>query len=151
KRLASGGTSVDNTVKVWDAISGQETLTLRAQNFGIPSVAFTPDGLELASASFDGAVRVWDARPWTPQLRIEQEARNWIHHLDAGVGIKAPVIERINQDTTVQADLRQEALKMAKRWQEDADWLNVMSWKVVARPDESPESYALALRQAEAA
>jgi len=151
KRLASAGTSLDKTVKVWDAISGQETLTLNGHTLGIPSVAFSPDGQQLASASFDGSVRLWDARPWTPQLRIEQEARNLIRYLNAGVGLKAAVIERISQDPMLQADVRQQAIEMTKRWQEDPRWLNLTSWSVVGRKDAAPESYALALRQAEAA
>jgi WD40 repeat protein/serine/threonine protein kinase len=118
KRLASAGASVDKTVKVWDTISGQETLTLKGHNLGFPGVAFSPDGLRLASASFDGTVRVWDARPWTPQLRIEQEARNLINHLDSKVGSKAKVIQIIEQDAALAAEVRQEALEMTRRWQE---------------------------------
>jgi WD40 repeat protein len=117
KRLASGGASVDKTVKVWDLTTGQETLTLKGHILGIPSVAFSPDGLEIASASFDGTVRVYDARPWTPQLRIEQEARNLISLLYANVALKTEVIQRIEQDTTLSTEVRQEALEMTKRWQ----------------------------------
>ena len=149
KRLAS--VSADKTVKVWDVISGQETLSLNGHALGVSCVAFSPDGLRLASGSYDSTVRVWDARPWTPQLRIEQEARNLIRHLYAGLGLKAAVIERIKQDPTLAADVRQQALKMTKRWQEDPRWLNLTSWSVVGRKDASPESYALALRQAEVA
>ncbi len=116
KRLASAGASVDKTVKVWDTISGQETLTLKGHNLGFPGVAFSPDGLRLAAASYDGTVRVWDARPWTPQLRIEEEARNLINHLYSKVGSKAEVIRKIEQDTALAAEVRQEALEMTKRW-----------------------------------
>ncbi len=118
KRLASAGSSVDKTVKVWDTISGQETLTFKGQTLGFPGVAFSPDGLQLAAASYDEMVRLWDARPWTPQLRIEQEARNLINHLYSKVGSKAEVIRRIEQDPSLTAELRQEALEMTKRWQE---------------------------------
>ncbi|MFI5461572.1 MAG: WD40 repeat domain-containing protein [Isosphaerales bacterium] len=57
KRIASA--CVDGTVKVWDATTGSETLTLRGGGDG---VAFSPDGGQLASASGQ-TVRVWDARP----------------------------------------------------------------------------------------
>jgi WD40 repeat protein/serine/threonine protein kinase len=116
ERLASAGGSVDKTVKVWDTISGQETLSLKGHTLGFPSVAFSPEGLRLAAASFDGMVRVWDARPWTPQLRIEQEARNLINHLDSKLGSKAKVIQIIEEDTALGAEVRQEALEMTKRW-----------------------------------
>ena len=48
RRLASG--SQDYTVKVWDAATGQEILTLK-KGFVVPvSVAFSPDGQRLAAA-----------------------------------------------------------------------------------------------------
>jgi WD40 repeat protein len=63
KRLASA--SSDRTVKVWDAGSGQEVLTLTGHTGTVCMVAFSPDGKRLASAGGDGAnpgeVKVWDA------------------------------------------------------------------------------------------
>jgi WD40 repeat protein len=60
KRLASG--SFDLTVKVWDAASGQEILTLRGHTKPARSVAWSPDGKRLASGSFDSTIKIWDAR-----------------------------------------------------------------------------------------
>ena len=48
KRLASAARD-DRTVKVWDAQTGQELLTLKG-TAGDDSVAFSPDGKRLASA-----------------------------------------------------------------------------------------------------
>jgi WD40 repeat protein/serine/threonine protein kinase len=59
KRLASA--SRDKTVLVWDASSGQTTLTYTGHADQVNSVAWSPDGTRLASASGDGTVRVWDA------------------------------------------------------------------------------------------
>jgi hypothetical protein len=148
QRLAS--CSADKTVKVWDTTSGQETLTLKGHTFGVPSIAFSPDGLRLASAGFDRTVRVWDSRPWNPRLRIEQEARNLISFLYSNVVLKAEVIQRIEKDTTLTTEVRQEALQMTKRWQEDPSPLIDSSLSVVARADSAPKDYALALRQADA-
>src|SRR6266849_6749878 len=59
KRLASA--SADGTVRVWDASSGQTTLTYIGHTDQVLSVAWSPDGKRLASASVDKTVRVWDA------------------------------------------------------------------------------------------
>ena len=60
QRLASA--SWDKTVKVWDARTGQEGLTLNGHTDCVWGVAISPDGQRLASASQDGTVKVWDAR-----------------------------------------------------------------------------------------
>src|SRR5436309_1884750 len=67
KRLASAGLS--NTVNVWDAGTGQETLTFNVER--IPYVfssrpyaqgmALSPDGKWLAGGSVDKTVKVWEA------------------------------------------------------------------------------------------
>ncbi len=59
QRLATA--SKDLTVKVWDAVSGQELLTLKGHTDTVNCVAFSPDGNRLASASSDGTVKIWDA------------------------------------------------------------------------------------------
>jgi WD40 repeat protein len=61
KRLASA--SEDKTVKVWDAQTGQELLTLKGHDGQVNSVAFSPDGHRLASGSQDGTVKIYDATP----------------------------------------------------------------------------------------
>ena len=58
-RLASA--SSDGTVRVWDAITGQELLTPSpATRTTSDAVAFSPDGRRLASAGDDRTVQVWD-------------------------------------------------------------------------------------------
>jgi len=69
KRLASA--SDDQTVKVWDATSGQEMLTLKGHTNGVNAVAFRPDGKRLASASEDGTVKVWDASSGQETLTLK--------------------------------------------------------------------------------
>ena len=49
KRIVTG--SGDKTVKVWDAGTGQETLTLKGHTGMVSSVAFSPDGKRIVTGS----------------------------------------------------------------------------------------------------
>jgi WD40 repeat protein/tetratricopeptide (TPR) repeat protein len=58
--IASG--SQDNTVKVWDARTGQELRTLKGHTNPVTSVVFSSDGGRIVSSSEFGPVKVHDAR-----------------------------------------------------------------------------------------
>jgi WD40 repeat protein/serine/threonine protein kinase len=148
-RLASA--SGDKTVKVWEARTGQELLTLKGHTGMVQGVAYSPDGRRLASASQDNTVRVWDATSLTPQMLIEREARGLVQFLFAKLLLRSDVLAGIREDATISEPVRQEALKLAEAFREDALALNNASWAVVRQPGADPAAYQRALRQAEAA
>jgi WD40 repeat protein len=51
----------DRTVKLWDAVTGQELATLKGHGDTVLSVAFSPDGKTLATGSGDHTVKLWRA------------------------------------------------------------------------------------------
>ena len=63
--------SDDVTVRVWDAVTGQELRRLEGHEYRVKSCAFSPDGLRIVSASDDQTVRVWDAETGQEQRRLE--------------------------------------------------------------------------------
>ncbi len=69
KRIISG--SDDQTVKVWDAATGQELLTLKGHVKSVNSVAISTDGKRIISGSDDQTVKVWDAGTGQNLLTLE--------------------------------------------------------------------------------
>jgi WD40 repeat protein len=59
QRLASA--SDDQTVKIWDSVTGKDLFTLKGHAGRVEGVAFSPDGQRLASASDDQTVKIWDS------------------------------------------------------------------------------------------
>src|SRR6266705_1115385 len=58
-RIASGGE--DGTVQVWNAATGERTLTYQLYAGSLHSVTWSPDGTRIAFTSQDNSVQVWDA------------------------------------------------------------------------------------------
>eukprot|EP01051_Picozoa_sp_SAG22_P031348 SAG22_NODE_12648_length_434_cov_1.997015_1_plen_137_part_10 len=53
--------SMDKTVRIWSAITGECERTLEGHSGSVWSAEFSPDGLKIVSASSDETVRVWNA------------------------------------------------------------------------------------------
>ena len=52
----------DNTVRLWDPITSNETATLKGHKERINTLAFSPDSALLASGSADDSIILWDVR-----------------------------------------------------------------------------------------
>ena len=48
-------------IKIWDAITGKDLLTLSGHEATIWSLSYSPDGTRIASGSVDKTIRIWDA------------------------------------------------------------------------------------------
>jgi WD40 repeat protein len=69
KTVASG--LGDNTVRLWDAATGEERQKLEGHNNLVTAVAFLPDGKTVASGSGDKTVRLWDAATGEERQKLE--------------------------------------------------------------------------------
>jgi WD40 repeat protein len=74
-RIASA--SADQTVKVWDAMSGSEIATFRGHTDMVRSVAYSPNGSRIASASRDHTVKLWDVSSGTEIATLKGHT-NWV-------------------------------------------------------------------------
>ena len=61
RRMATAGG--DRRVKLWDAETGWEVLSLQGPYPTFQAVAFSSDGCLLAAGGGDGTVRLWDGTP----------------------------------------------------------------------------------------
>jgi WD40 repeat protein len=85
RRIAGAGTppidgdgpSGSGEIKVWDAETGRELLTLQGHTGEVSNVAFSPDGQRLASGAFlDPTLRVWDAQTGQQLLVLKGRGSN---------------------------------------------------------------------------
>jgi hypothetical protein len=149
RRLATA--SWDRTVKVWDAQTGQEAITLKGHTGWVEGVAFSPDGQHIASASDDRTVKVWDATPPSAESNLQFQAVSYLRFVAETVGLKDEMIRQIRQTPTLSEPVREQTLALARDYREVPARLDAASWSVVSRAWARPGVHALALRQAEAA
>jgi WD40 repeat protein/serine/threonine protein kinase len=103
----------DLAVRIWDALSGQELITLPSP-YGLEHVVMSPDRMQLAGAAGDGTVKIWNAYPMTAKRSIQREARSIVAFLFNQRLSEADVLSRIHADVTVSDEVKHEAMALAK-------------------------------------
>src|SRR5262249_22565135 len=58
KRLAAG---FNQNIRLLDTATGKEAAQIKVEQFGVNSIAFTPDGKSLVTRSYNNRIQVWEA------------------------------------------------------------------------------------------
>ena len=75
-RIAAG--SIKGDVKIMDVSNGNLLATLGGHNARVVDVEFCPANKFIASSSFDGSVRIWNAQNFNSQAVILREHGSWV-------------------------------------------------------------------------
>jgi len=158
KRIISG--SGDNTIKVWDAATGAELMTLRVAD-DPSSITISPDGKTIAAGiyDYDNNIKLWEsttpAGGYEPRWNAKSTRKvvdDLVDELYKETGFYSEVIDKLNADKTLAEPVRKVALQIANsRLWEDTRKLIKQSWEVVSSPGGQIEAYRLALGKAEMA
>jgi WD40 repeat protein len=63
--------SKDNTIRIWNVVSGAETAKMEGHADAVGSVAFSPDGKLIGSGCNDNTVRIWDVASGAETAKME--------------------------------------------------------------------------------
>jgi WD40 repeat protein/tRNA A-37 threonylcarbamoyl transferase component Bud32 len=108
-----GGERFDDVVKIWDALTGQEILTLHGPPAQGPCVTFDPDGRRLATSG-DLEVAVWEEAPLAAELHEQRQATSLVKFLFARGLTREAVSAHVRDDRTIDDALRRRALTLVE-------------------------------------
>ena len=72
--------SHDETVRLWDPVTGSQTMSFTSDSGYFWAVMFSPDGTKLAAGADQGRVHMWNAAPITREparIRARQATETW--------------------------------------------------------------------------
>src|SRR5438105_3743073 len=70
--------SADQTIRLWDAATGQQTRTLEGHTASIGGISFSADNRLLASKSDDETVRLWDLDTWQQVALLNESSSGFV-------------------------------------------------------------------------
>ena len=108
-------------VKLWDVVTGQEILTVRHRSAFANDIAYSPDGLRLATADADRRITLWDAAEPLATMSPDRQARSLVgHHFNRTPTPPLAEVERIiRADPSIDEPLRVSALARASEMARD--------------------------------
>lgn len=153
RRIVSAGFD-DSLVRLWDLESGEELLALRGHRSGVRSVTFSPDGLSIASVSFDGKVAIFESvgsKDQSPIRNVVNRAAILVERLFDRFQFVDEVLDAIRSRDDLDLNLRDMALDIAARHGNDALLLFQQGWAVVIASNDDLSAYEFARRKLYAA
>jgi WD40 repeat protein len=69
-----GGDTGDSTARLWDVASGREIRRFKGHSDGVSSVAFSPNGKQIATGGHDKTARLWDVASGREVRRLQGHA-----------------------------------------------------------------------------
>jgi tetratricopeptide (TPR) repeat protein len=157
RRIATG--SGDESVRLWDAVTGQELLLLKRSKDGfgmgrVSCLAFSPDGRRIAIHTLRDTLEVWDTSPVSDDDLRRREIVHRVQDLFDKLLLRLEVIASLEKDATLGNSDREFALKAAQTRREDPwFWRELPGalWVGVQAPGGDKKSYARGLEQAQTA
>jgi len=68
--ISLASVSQDNTIRLWNTLTGEKRLTIASGGSRVLAIAFSFDGARLASAAINGTVVLWDTATGKPRERF---------------------------------------------------------------------------------